>query len=280
LKLARGGRSLDAAGIEGLHSRLTNLTASIGPRRPSRPRRTGLESVRGLLPRGERLKDKVGAARLLVVEECRAPQLIALVNRVVLEDVAPAARPPTMLRVASNHNCPVSRLTATAAFVGRGSGVGEGRSRTLGFRARYRHGSAWAMPRSIRYSISASRTRATTSTGMPVRSEMYLDSSSGSTSGAPGSGSMVSSRGPAILASKLPHTWEQPRPECRFGETRASRRCLVSLDLVRPHLGDRRSRRNHVPVGSAGCLTEVGPQWPFSRRRLIESGPRWPFSRR
>ena len=40
-----------------------------------------------------------GAARLLVVEECRALQLIALGNRAVLEDMAPATRPPTMLRV-------------------------------------------------------------------------------------------------------------------------------------------------------------------------------------
>src|SRR5215207_8919131 len=29
----------------------------------------------------------------------------------------------------------------------------------------------------------------------------------------------------------------------------------------------------------AGCLTEVGPRWPFSRRCLTEVGPRWPFSR-
>ena len=29
----------------------------------------------------------------------------------------------------------------------------------------------------------------------------------------------------------------------------------------------------------AGCLTESGPRWPFSRWCLIQSGPRWPFSR-
>jgi hypothetical protein len=29
----------------------------------------------------------------------------------------------------------------------------------------------------------------------------------------------------------------------------------------------------------AGCLTESGPRWLFSRRCLIQSGPRWPFSR-
>jgi hypothetical protein len=105
----------DSAGIEGLHNQLTNLTASVGPRCPSRPRRTGLESVYGLLPRGERLEDKGGAARLLVVEERRAPQLIVLGNWIVLEDVAPAARPPTMLRVTRSHNksmsvasCPIS----------------------------------------------------------------------------------------------------------------------------------------------------------------------------
>jgi hypothetical protein len=68
-----------------------------------RPRRTGLESVQGLLPRGERLEDKGGAARLLFVEECRALQLIALGNRAVLEDVAPATRPPTMLHVTRRH---------------------------------------------------------------------------------------------------------------------------------------------------------------------------------
>jgi uncharacterized protein len=28
----------------------------------------------------------------------------------------------------------------------------------------------------------------------------------------------------------------------------------------------------------AGCLTEVGPRAPFSRRCLTEPGPRWPFS--
>jgi hypothetical protein len=80
------------------------LTASVGrPGGPLWPRRTGLESVQGLLPRGERLEDKGGAARLLFVEECRALQLIALGNRAVLEDVAPATRPPTMLRVTRRH---------------------------------------------------------------------------------------------------------------------------------------------------------------------------------
>jgi hypothetical protein len=29
----------------------------------------------------------------------------------------------------------------------------------------------------------------------------------------------------------------------------------------------------------AGCLTESGPRWPFSRWCLTESGPPWPFSR-
>jgi hypothetical protein len=114
----------DSAGIEGLHSRLTNLTASVGRRCPSRPRRPGLESVHGLLPRRERLEDKGGAARLLVVEERRAPQLIVLGNRVVLEDVAPAARPPTMLRVTSSHHPRRMSPTAAAAAVGGGQLAG------------------------------------------------------------------------------------------------------------------------------------------------------------
>jgi hypothetical protein len=71
----------------------TTRAASGGrPRCPSRLRRTGLESVGGLLPRRERLEDKVGAARPLIVEERRALQLIALGNRVVLEDVASATQ--------------------------------------------------------------------------------------------------------------------------------------------------------------------------------------------
>jgi hypothetical protein len=105
----------DSAGINGVASQLSNLTASVGPRCPSRPRRPGLESVHGLLPRGERLEDKGGAARLLVVEERRAPQLIVLGNRVVLEDVAPAARPPTMLRVTSSHHNNRSMSPSAAA---------------------------------------------------------------------------------------------------------------------------------------------------------------------
>jgi hypothetical protein len=81
-----------------------SLTASVGrPRCPSRLRRTGPECVWGLLPRRERLEDKVGAARPLIVEERRALQVIAFGNRVVLEDVAPATQPPTMLRVTCRH---------------------------------------------------------------------------------------------------------------------------------------------------------------------------------
>jgi hypothetical protein len=57
--------------------------------------------------------------RLLVVEERRAPQLIVLGNRVVLEDVAPAARPPTMLCVTSSHNKRSMSLTAAAGKTGR-----------------------------------------------------------------------------------------------------------------------------------------------------------------
>jgi hypothetical protein len=91
-------------GIAPVRRRQRGPPASVGrPGGPLRPRRTGLESVQGLLPRGERLEDKGGAARLLFVEECRALQLIALGNRAVLEDVAPATRPPTMLRVTRRH---------------------------------------------------------------------------------------------------------------------------------------------------------------------------------
>jgi hypothetical protein len=38
----------DSAGIEGLHSGLTNLMASVGPRCSSRPRRTELECLQGI----------------------------------------------------------------------------------------------------------------------------------------------------------------------------------------------------------------------------------------
>jgi hypothetical protein len=57
----------------------------------------------GPLPRREWLEDKVRAARPFIIEEGRALQLIALGNRVVLENVAPAAQPPTMLRVTRHH---------------------------------------------------------------------------------------------------------------------------------------------------------------------------------
>ena len=100
----RGSAPTTAAGARACLTASENPSASAGrPWGPLRPRRTGLERVQGLLPRRERLEDKEGAAWLRFIEECRALQFIALGNRAVLEDVAPATRPPTMLRVPRRH---------------------------------------------------------------------------------------------------------------------------------------------------------------------------------
>jgi hypothetical protein len=55
-------------------------------------RRTGLESVGGLCRGANGSNTKLGAARPHIVEERRALQLIALGNRVVLEDMASATQ--------------------------------------------------------------------------------------------------------------------------------------------------------------------------------------------
>ena len=154
-----------------------------------------------------------------------------------------------------------------------GSSVGveaERWSGCRGFRARHRHCSAWAMPRSIRYSVSASRTRATTSAGMPVRSAMYLDSSSRSTSGAPCSVSMVPSRAPAIFASNLPHTRALPTPEPTLTKyERRSRSCCSLNERSRP--GAARIQAA-VTCRPPARLNETGYQAP-ALSRLTEATP-------
>jgi hypothetical protein len=67
------------------------------------------------------------------------------------------------------------------------------------------------------------------------------------------------------MAGHLVHVWST---------LHRNRAVLSHLTEVGPLRGPDWLRRR-----PAGCLTEPGPRWPFSRRCLIQVGPPWPFSR-